>query len=337
MWILYTHLIISIICVFVCLISSAFISDAKKEFIKMQSKSNTSNIDTFFEILFFSFIPIINILSACTTFYYCICPLEDYIKKTENNKKNIDMDAKVLKQYKKEKRIKTSETLGTFVVDLKEFEADMKKKALTPEFAKIFEKYLIKVRECFGQKLSTVDLWDCPSFDNWEAKTGYKLPADFKWYMENVSNMMPDGNEIIGQSDFGDLEETIWNGVFTITPGILLGLYDFDFGKVYEIDEGEIDYIYDCYDENGLSDEERLKNYLNKCALKPMYNNFLDYAIDMLRQLVQERQAQGKSVEYSCVTENFYNYLKRTDPENADELIELAAAFDDICDKLDEL
>ena len=337
MWILYTHLAISAICLFVCLVSKAFMSDAKKEFIKLQPKPNISVIGAFFIILLVSLIPIINILNACVTFYYSICPLEDYIKMTEKNKKNIDKDAEVLEQYKKEKKIKTSETLGTFAVDLKEFEADMEKRALTPEFAKIFEKYFVKVRECFGQKLNTTDLWDRPSFDNWEAKTGYKLPADFKWYMENISNMMPDGNEIIGQSDFGDLEETIWNGVFTITPGILLGLYDFDFGKIYEIDEGEIDYIYDCYDENGLNYEERLKNYLKECSLKPMYNNFLDYAIDMLRKLVQERQAQGKPVEYSCVIENFHNYLKRTDPENADELIELAAAFDDVCEKLDEL
>ena len=149
--------------------------------------------------------------------------------------------------------------------------------------------------------------------------------------------MMPDGNEIIGQSDFGDLEETIWNGVFTITPGILLGLYDFDFGKVYEIDEDEIEYIDDCYDENGLSDEERLKNYLKECALKPMYNNFLDYAINMLRKLVIERQAHGEPVAYSCVEEDFHEYLKRTDPENADYVASLAEAFGNICDELDEL
>lgn len=235
-------------------------------------------------------------------------------------------------------KIKTSETLGTFKVDLKEFEADMKKKALTPEFAKIFEKYFIKVRECYGHKIRVVDSADCPySLDDWEAATGYKLPTDFKWYMENVSNMMPNGEEIIGQSDFGDLEETIWNGVFTITPGILLGLYDFDYGKIYEIDEDEIENIDYCYDENGLSDEERLKNYLKDCSLKSKYSNFLDYAIDMLRKLVKERKAHGEPVEYSCVEEDFHDYLKRTDPENADHIAELADAFGNICNKLDEL
>lgn len=235
-------------------------------------------------------------------------------------------------------RIKSSETLGTFAVDLKEFEADMKKKALTPEFAKIFEKYFVKVRECFGQKIRIVDSADCPySLDSWEAKTGYKLPADFKWYMENVSNMMPDGREIIGQSNFGDFEETAWNGVFTITPGILLGLYDFDFGKIYKIDEDEIEYIDNCYDENGLSDEERIKNYLKECSLKSMYSNFLDYAIDMLRKLVKERKAHGEPIEYSCVEEDYRDYLKRTDPENADYLADLAEAFIDISNKLDEL
>lgn len=234
-------------------------------------------------------------------------------------------------------KIKTSETFGTFVVDLNEFEADMKKKALTPEFAKIFKKYFVKVRKCFGQKCNKVKSKNHFSLDSWEAKTGYKLPADFKWYMENISNIMPDGNKIIGQSNFGDFEENIWNGVFSITPCILLGLYDFDFDKVYEISEDEIENIYISYDENGLSDEERVKNYLKECSLKPMYNNFLDYAIDMLRQLVIERRAHGKPVKYSCVKEDFYKYLKRTDPEDADYIFSLAEAFGNICDELDKL
>lgn len=327
MWILYAHLIVSVICLFICLFSEVFMSNEKKEFIKMQPELNINRVGEFFKILIASLIPVINIISAGATFYYSICPLEDYIKMIEKNKN----------KNKKNMKIKTSETLGTFVVDLKEFEADMKKRALTPEFAKIFEKYLTKVRECFGQKRNNTDSEDHPSLDSWEAKTGYKLPADFKWYMENVSNIMPDGKEIIGQSDFGDLEETIWNGIFTITPGILLGLYDFDYGKIYEIDEDMIEYIDDYYDEDNLSDEERLKNYLKECALKPMYDNFLDYAIDMLRQLVIERQAQGEPVEYSCIIEDFRDYLKRTDPEDADYVADLAEAFGDICDELDEL
>lgn len=101
MWILYTHLAVSAICLFVCLVSRTFMSDAKKEFIKMQPKPNISRVGAFFKILFVSLIPVINVLSACTTFYYGICPLEDYIKMTEENKKNINNDTEALEQYKK--------------------------------------------------------------------------------------------------------------------------------------------------------------------------------------------------------------------------------------------
>lgn len=102
MWILYTHLAVSAICLFVCLVSKSFMSDAKKEFIKMQPKPNMSRVGAFFKILIVSLIPVINVLSASVTFYYAICPLEDYIKMTEKNKKNVDKDAEVLEQYKKD-------------------------------------------------------------------------------------------------------------------------------------------------------------------------------------------------------------------------------------------
>ena len=68
-----------------------------------------------------------------------------------------------------------------------------------------------------------------------------------------------------------------------------------------------------------------------------MYSNFLDYAIDMLRKLVRERKAHGEPVEYSCVEEDLREYLRRTDPENADEIADMAEAFNEISNKLDEL
>ena len=101
MWILYTHLAVSVICIAVSLMSIAFVSPEKKEYITTYQKGKTSKL-SFLRAIILCLIPVINVISTAIVFYTAVCPLEDYIKLSEKTEKNAARDKEVLEQYKQE-------------------------------------------------------------------------------------------------------------------------------------------------------------------------------------------------------------------------------------------
>ena len=118
----------------------------------------------------------------------------------------------------------------------------------------------------------------------WEKRHNVKLPEDYRWFIINVGNYFPEYGiaDLKYNEDFSlvpkfeqdyDYETgqnidvvDVYNYVYILgcngcTFDYVLGLHDYDYGKVYEICADEIDDFWDRTSQDSV-DEELLKTYI---------------------------------------------------------------------------